>query len=108
MNKPDLNITPKVDELPGDLSRLAAIIDQVIPGKGVETTIRIANEFRGTYIYCHNTDALYRAARDRWITEQYDLGMKVPVIARKIKLSERQVWTILGKEPVNSRQGRLF
>lgn len=108
MDKPPINITPKVEELPGDLSRLAAIIEQITPGKGVETVLRIAAEFKGTYIYCHSTDALWRAARDRWIREQYDAGTRVPDIARAIERSERRVWTILGKEPEDDRQMKLF
>lgn len=103
---PDLQ--PTAEELPGDLARLAAIIDNFLPGQGVKVTLNIADEFRGTYIYCHNMDSLYREARNRWIKEQYDHGVKVPDLARQVTLSERRVWAILGKEPVDDRQQRLF
>jgi Mor family transcriptional regulator len=88
--------------------QLASIIDKAAPGKGVEITMLIAGEFRGTTIYCHNIDALFRKARDRWVREKFDAGGRVPDLARTIKLSERRVWEILGSEPVNERQGRLF
>lgn len=102
------DLAPAINELPGDLSRLAAIIDAAVPGRGVDVTLRIAKEFRATYIYCHSTDALKRSARDRLLIELYNQGAKVPALARAVSLSERRVWKILGKEPVDDRQGRLF
>lgn len=102
------DLYPAINELPGDLARLAAIIDQMAPGKGVETTMQIAQEFRGTTIYCHNIDAIFRKARDRWVRDHFDAGGRVPDIARTVGLSERRVWEILGKAPVDERQGRLW
>lgn len=99
---------PTIDELPGDLSKLAAIIDAVVPGQGVTIVIRITEMFRGTTIYCHNMDALTRKARDRWVRDHFDAGDRVPDIARTVNLSERRVWEILGTAPVDERQGRLF
>lgn len=97
-NCPD-NIIPRIEELPGDLSQLAKAIEDVAPGLGVNIVMRVASEFRGTQIYFHNLDSITRKARNRMIIEKYDNGMKVPEIARIIRLSERQVWTVLGKEP---------
>lgn len=102
------DMMPRADELPGDLARLAVIIDEITPGQGVEITLRIAAEFRGTTVYCHNIDALYRKSRDRWIRAQFDAKARVPDLARAAKLSERRVWEILGTEPVNDRQLKLF
>ena len=99
---------PRADELPGDLSRLAAIIEEFAGGMGVSIVIRIAEVFRGTTIYCHNMDALTRKARDRWVRDHFDAGDRVPDIARTVGLSERRVWEILGTAPVDERQGRLF
>lgn len=99
---------PAIHELPGDLARLAAIVEQIAPGKGVEATMLIAQEFRGTTIYCHNIDSLGRKARDRRVRERFDAGERVPDIARTVNLSERRVWEILGQAPVDERQGRLF
>ncbi len=102
------NLVPHIEELPGDLSQLARAIDEVVPGFGVKVVLRIAEEFRGTTVYFHNLDALERKARNRLIIEMYDRGVRVPEIARTVRLSERQVWAILGKEPGEERQMRLF
>lgn len=101
-------LTPEIKELPGDLPLLAEIIEKYIPGKGVDVVLDIVSEFRGTYLYCPTVDKLQRAARNRLIVDLYDKGAKVPEIARAVGLTERQIWKILGKEPVDDRQGRLF
>lgn len=88
---------PTIGELPGDLSRLAEIIESHAPGQGVKITVAIADEFRGTKIHCHNMDALKRKVRDSRIVDQFDKGVSVPDIARKFRLGERRVWSILGQ-----------
>ncbi|EKE11384.1 MAG: hypothetical protein ACD_15C00093G0002 [uncultured bacterium] len=90
---------PSIDELPGDLSRLAKVIETVEPVKAVEITLRIAEEFRGTSIYCHNTDMFKRRARDIWIIEEYSNGISVKELALAANISVRAVQEILGKEP---------
>ena len=35
-------------------------------------------------------------------------GPRVPEIARLVRLSERQVWSVLGREPGDERQMSLF
>lgn len=101
-------LTPTIKELPGDLPQLATIIETMAPGLGVAITMRIAANFQSTYIYCHSIEDLKRAARDRWIREHYDLGVRVPDLARAVPMSERQVWRVLGKAPVEDRQMSLF
>jgi len=91
---------PKISELPGDLARLAEIIETVCPTKGVEATIAIVNEFRGTNIYCRNLDAIKRKARNRRIIEEFSGGSTAPKIAREVGLGVRQVWAILGSETI--------
>jgi len=102
------DLVPGIDELPGDLAQLARVIEEIVPGFGVLIVLRIVREFRGTYLYCRNLDDLRRQARNRRIIERYDAGDRVPEIARWARLSERQVWTILGKEPGEDRQLSLF
>lgn len=89
---------PAIGELPGDLARLAEIIESYAPGQGVKITMAIADEFRGTNIYCHNMDALKRKVRNLRIIDQYGKGVSVPELARKVGLGERQVWSILGQD----------
>jgi Mor family transcriptional regulator len=99
---------PRIEELPGDLSLIAATIEKYAPGQGVAITLALAAIFRGTTSYWHNMDALGRKVRDRWMREQFDQGVRVPQIARTVGLSERQAWEIMGKLPINDKQGRLF
>lgn len=106
-NIPD-DLIPRIEELPGDLSQLARIIEEVAPSLGVKIVLRVASEFRGTHVYFHNLDGIERRARNRNILEMYDKGTRVPEIARIVRLSERQVWTILGKEPGEEKQLNLF
>ncbi len=101
-------LSPTIEELPGDLQQLATIIETLAPGLGVKATMKIAAAFQSTYIYCHSTKDLKRAARDRWIREQYDHGARVPDLARAVPMSERHVWRILNKAPVDDRQLKLF
>lgn len=96
MNQIKLDIS--VEELPGDLSLLAETIESVAPGKGLEATIKIAEIFRGTNIYCHNLDKLKKNARNKDIIEQYGKGVSVADMARKNGISVRHIWNILGRE----------
>jgi len=102
------DLVPNIDELPGDLAQLARVIEGMVPGYGVRIVLRIVTEFRGTHLYCRNLDDLKRQARNRVIIERYDNGERVQDIARWARLSERQVWTILGREPGEDKQLRLF
>ncbi len=102
----EMNLT--IDDLPGDLAQLAKLLEKKVPGRGLELTLMLGNTYRSTYIYFHNFDQFERKLRDRLIIEKYSNGVKVPVLARWAVLSERQVWTILGKEPGEGKQRRLF
>jgi Mor family transcriptional regulator len=101
-------LIPRIEDLPGDLAQLAMIVEEIMPGKGVVTVLRMEKEYRGTAIYFHNLDGLRRKVRDTCIKARYDNGVRVPEIARWARLSERQVWTILGKDPGEERQLKLF
>jgi Mor family transcriptional regulator len=101
---------PEIDALPGDLAQLAKIIDEVVPGMGVRIVLRLEKEYRGTGIYFHNLDGFRRRVRDAWVRSRADGGEKVKDIARdpRVGLCARQVWNILGTEPVDERQLKLF
>lgn len=102
------NLRPELHELPGDLARMAEIVERHSPGNALDIVLEIAAEFRGTYIYCHAMAAMQRAARDRLIVDVYGEGARVPDISRAVTLTERQVWSILGRAQDDDRQGRLF
>ena len=51
---------------------------------------------------------MFRPIRDLWIIEMYDAGYRATDIARAVGLCERQVWNILGREPGEDKQMRLF
>ncbi len=102
----ELDLT--IEDLPGALAELARKLDKLVPGRGLELTLKLGAEYRGTYVYFHSFDELERLVRDRWLVDQYGKGIKVPLLAREVRLSERQVWAILGKEPGEEKQGRLF
>jgi Mor family transcriptional regulator len=91
-----------------DLTRLSEIIEACAPGLGRKLVIKIAKEFAGTYVYFQQDDKIFRDERDQWIIEQYEAGHKVPEIARGAPLCERQVWNILGREPGQDKQLKLF
>jgi Mor family transcriptional regulator len=104
------DLLPEIKDLPGDLAHLATVIESVAPGLGVRLVLRLVAEYRGTGIYFHNTDWLKRRIRDAWIIERYNRGERVVEIARDpmIGLSDRQVWTIIGRSPDEDKQMKLF
>lgn len=101
---------PTVSELPGDLKRVAEILLRLLGDEraAVRAVFAIIAEFRGTYIYCRGLEEWERAWRDRQIREEYDKGARVPELARRWHLSERWVWDILGRLPVDEKQLELF
>ncbi|MBI5056984.1 MAG: hypothetical protein HZB61_10260 [Nitrospirae bacterium] len=94
-----------IEQLPGlDLPRVARVI-------GLEATIQLAKAFRGTYLYMHALDDFEREMRDRHIREEYDKEQtpkKVAKLAIKNKLTERQIYNILGKSPALDDLPTLF
>jgi Mor family transcriptional regulator len=99
---------PESAILSNDLQRAAEVIDEIAPGRGKEIVVRLAREFSGTYVYFLQEEKLFRAMRDQWIIAQYDAGHRVADIARAVSLCERQVWNILGREPGEDKQLKLF
>lgn len=81
-----------IEQLPGDIRRIAEVI-------GVEAALALAKEFRGTYLYIHNLDDLFREIRNKDIRKAYTSGKPVRSLAIKHRLTERQIWNILGNEP---------
>jgi len=101
---------PAIEELPGDLQRIAEHIELHRPGRGVEITLLLAQIFRGQNLYIRNIDYLLRQIRDDAIRAEYDRGgVTGRELATRWGLSQRMVEKILasaGKE--DGRQLNLF
>jgi Mor family transcriptional regulator len=77
--------------LSGDFRRIAELV-------GVENAFRISREFGGLIVFVPKLDHLQRLVRDAEIRNAYDRKTSVRDLARRYKLTMRQVYTILGKE----------
>ena len=92
---------PDIEELTGDLRLLAELA-------GVKIALMIIQVVGGTILRLPKIDRFLRRQRDRCIRRDYDAGMSVTSLARKYKLSERQIWNILGTADEDERQMKLF
>lgn len=93
---------PDIEELSGDLRLLAEIV-------GVRKALEIAEFFGGTPVQLYNFKKWILRHRDQQIRAEYDAGgITVIELARRHDLSERQTYNILGQEPGEDRQLRLF
>lgn len=105
---------PKIDELPGELPRIAKVIEGRYPGMGVPITLLLAQTYPGQPIYLHGVKKITDAVRNDAIRAKYDLGFTVKQLATDTGLSTRQVERILvqagsdRKKEFEARQGRLF
>lgn len=99
---------PDLASLSGDLRLLAEIV-------GVRPALRVALILGGGMLYIGKIDAYARRLRDQAMRREFDRRATgetatavVRDLARKNKLSARQVWTILGSPEPDERQGKLF
>jgi len=104
---------PAIDELPGDLQRIAAVIEEVIPEHGVRITLILAQAFPGHPVYFRNPVKVIAAYRDNAMRAEYDRGgITAKELAIKTGLSLRYVEKILAmpssQEELEERQFRLF
>ncbi len=90
-----------LDQLPGDLRKIAEVV-------GVDAAVKIAKAFAGTYLYIHKIDAFLREMRDHDIRMEYAQGKKPRELAIKNRLTERQIWNILGFEPASKTSPDLL
>jgi len=79
----------KAEDLSGDLQGIAEEI-------GIDNTVKLIRRFRGSLIYIGGLDRLIRKKRNREIRKAHDQGEPVASLVRKYRLSNRQIWTILG------------
>lgn len=79
-----------IDKLPGDLKRIAELT-------GIEASIKIAREFKGTCLYISSIDNFMREIRDLRIRQDFDRGIAIKRLAIKYSLTERWIRNILNK-----------
>ena len=93
---------PDIEELSGDLRLLAEVV-------GVRLALRISELFGGTPVRLYGHDRYLRRLRDKEMRAEYDRGnISVVDLARKYGVSERHTYNILGMEPGEDRQLKLF
>lgn len=99
---------PSIEELPGELSRIAFEIERHRPGQGVELTLFLAQVFRGQEVYFRNIDSLERSMRDYSIRAEYDSGgTSIRRLASKYSLSQRQIERILAQPDTAHHDRRM-
>lgn len=103
---------PEIDDLPGDLRRIARGVEDVWPDMGVKVAIMLAQVFKGVAIYPRNIDPLLLRIRDDAIRKEYDRGAKVKDLAIKNGLCTRTIENVLSQAPsqeeLKSRQYSLW
>lgn len=103
---------PDIEDLPGDLKRIAEAIEEGIPGEGVRLTLLLAQVFHGQPVYFRTIDNLIRRWRDDRMRAEYDAGgVTAKELATKLRLSLRQVENILGQPDarrMDEKQLKLF
>ncbi len=101
---------PKIDELPGDLAFIAKGLEEYLPGHGVQTTLILAQVFKGQPLYIRGIEELLLKIRNDAIRKEYDGGARVKEIAFKFDLSVRWVEDILARVDASAeeKQMRLF
>ena len=91
---------PDIEELTGDLRLLAELI-------GVEKALLVGQFFHGTPIRIWGVQKFVRRYRDRCIRRDSE-SMTNVALARKYKLTDRQIINITGKPEPDERQLSLW
>jgi Mor family transcriptional regulator len=96
--KTDENI---IEMLPGELRKIAEVV-------GLEAAVRIAQTFRGSFLYVPGLDDMMRMARDAMIKRDYDTGISARELAKKHRITERQIRKIVSTPGKDNLPGRLI
>ncbi|MHB1350092.1 MAG: Mor transcription activator family protein [Desulfobulbaceae bacterium] len=100
---------PAIEELPGDLRMIAQVIEEQLPGHGVQVVLILAQAFRGQTLYFRAVDYLLNRMRDDAIRAAYDQGERVIDIGLRWRLSRSAVEKILARpDTEEARQMKLF
>lgn len=110
---------PEVEELPGNLRKIAEAIEECLPGQGTRITLILAQRFLAIPLYFRSVEKFLNHYRDERMRAEYDSsGVDgAPVVtaldlALKTGLGLRTVEKILARpasqEELESKQMRLF
>ena len=92
---------PSIEELKGDLLMTAKAI-------GVENALVLGQVAQDAPIRLYGVKTFLRQHRDRRIRQEYDKGASAVQLSRRYRLSERQIWNILGSPEPDERQMSMF
>jgi len=90
---------PTIAELSGDLHHMAEIMAPVVGDERltVRAVLAVAFSYCGGGVHFLGVGEITRKIRNRRIRAEYDHGViSGPQLARKYRLSDRHIWTILG------------
>ncbi len=90
-----LHYQPEIGDLPGELPRIARVVEENYPGIGVSVTLLLAQAFGGQEVYFHMVTHIEHAVRDDIIRSRYDQDVPVKTLAVENWLSTRQIRRIL-------------
>jgi Mor family transcriptional regulator len=96
---------PGIEELPGDLRMIAQVIEEQLPGLGVQVALILAQAFRGQTLYLRSIDYLINRMRDDAIRAALDRGERVIDIGLRFRLSRSAIEKI-GARPDAAPTGR--
>lgn len=120
---PDEALPQRPEDLPGDLRQVAEVAARVTgcPKSGALIAWRIGLEFRGTAVFCHNLDAVFRRYRDRAMVAEFDrrtmAGETAGAVVRSLalrpwpglgRIAARQIWNVIGRPAEDDRQMDMF
>jgi len=91
---------PSIAELPGELRHIAEIMAPIIGDEllTVRAVVALSQEYQGAATYIHGMSSFFLKLRNQRIRAEYDQGkISGPQLARKYRLSDRQIWNILGE-----------
>ena len=83
------SMLPNLAELSTDLQQMAMVI-------GLRQVLRLSLNFAGCHVYFPTLKRLRAKLRDERIRADYDAGVGARRLAQRYKISERQIWNILG------------
>lgn len=94
----DLTKIPLTPEVEAKIrSRFTGDLGIIADELGVTAALKIHKRFGGTFLRINAMPAIEREIRNEQIRADFDAGMSGDALARKYRLTDRQIWNILGR-----------